>query len=60
MPLAVLPAVVLLYTRAALQGVFDVREHLTTWWLKTGYFLLTVLFVAFTLVYGWAAAAPLG
>jgi hypothetical protein len=47
-------------TRAALQSVFDVSEHLTTWWLKAGYSLLTVLFVAFTLVYGWAAAAPPG
>ena len=41
--------------RLALQGVFDVKEHLTTWWLKAGYVVLTALFAAFTLVYGWAA-----
>ena len=38
-----------------LQGVFDVKEHLTAWWLKAGYFILTVLFASFTLVYAWAA-----
>jgi hypothetical protein len=41
--------------RVVLQGVFDVKEHLTAWWLKAGYFILTVLFASFTLVYGWAA-----
>jgi hypothetical protein len=35
--------------------VFDVKEHLTAWWLKAGYFILTVLFASFTLVYAWAA-----
>ena len=44
--------------RLALQGVFDVKEHLAAWWLKAGYAALTVLFVLFTLVYGWAALAP--
>ncbi|MBA3686193.1 MAG: hypothetical protein H0W72_13280 [Planctomycetes bacterium] len=44
--------------RCALQGVFDVREHLTTWWLKAGYHALTMLFVGFTLVYGYAALRP--
>ena len=39
----------------ALQGVFDVKEHLTAWWLKAGYFTLTVLFAGFTIVYAWAA-----
>ncbi len=43
--------------RVALQGVFDVKEHLTAWWLKAGYFLLTVLFAILTFVYAWAAAA---
>ena len=37
---------------------FDVKEHLTTWWLKGGYHLLTVLFLFFTIVYGWAAISP--
>lgn len=41
--------------RVVLQGVFDVKEHLTAWWLKAGYLVLTVLFASFTLVYAWAA-----
>jgi hypothetical protein len=41
--------------RVALQGVFDVREHLSAWWLKAGYFALTILFATLTIVYGWAA-----
>jgi hypothetical protein len=41
--------------RVVLQGVFDVKEHLSTWWLKAGYFVLTVLFATLTLVYAWAA-----
>jgi hypothetical protein len=41
--------------RLGLQGVFDVTAHLTVWWLKAGYFLLTVMFTAFTIVYAWAA-----
>ena len=41
--------------RVVLQGVFDVKEHLTAWWLKTGYFVLTVLFASLTVVYAWAA-----
>ena len=40
--------------RLGLQWVFDVKEHLTVWWLKIGYHLLTVLFLGFTLVYGYA------
>ena len=44
--------------RVGLQAVFDVKEHLTTWWLRLGYRGLTVLFVFFTLVYGWAALRP--
>ena len=46
--------------RILLQAVFDVREHLTAWWLKAGYHLLTVLFLFFTAVYGWAAFRPAG
>jgi uncharacterized membrane protein YhaH (DUF805 family) len=38
-----------------LQGVFDVKPHLTAWWLKLGYGLLTVLFAFLAAVYGWAA-----
>ena len=41
--------------RLGLQAVFDVKEHLTAWWLKLGYFALTVMFAGFTLVYAWAA-----
>lgn len=41
--------------RAGLQSVFDVKAHLSTWWLKAGYFALTVLFAALTVVYAWAA-----
>ena len=44
--------------RLALQSVFDVKEHLTAWWLRAGYYTLTVLFAAFTLIYGWAALRP--
>ena len=41
--------------RLCLQPIFDVKEHLTAWWLKAGYFALTVLFAFFTAVYGYAA-----
>jgi hypothetical protein len=41
--------------RICLQPVFDVKEHLSTWWLKAGYHVLTVLFAAFTLIFGYAA-----
>ena len=44
--------------RLCLQPVFDVKAHLTAWWLHAGYHVLTVLFVCFTVVYGWAAVAP--
>ncbi|REK07173.1 MAG: hypothetical protein DWQ37_21735 [Planctomycetota bacterium] len=43
--------------RLALQAVLDVREHLTTWWLRAGYYALTVLFATFTVVFAWAAVA---
>jgi hypothetical protein len=42
-------------SRVVLQGVFDVKAHLTVWWLKAGYGVLTVMFTAFTIVYAWAA-----
>ena len=41
--------------RLALQAVFDVKPHLTAWWLTAGYHLLTVLFLFFTAVYTAAA-----
>jgi hypothetical protein len=44
--------------RVGLQLIFDVKEHLTLWWLKAGYHLLTVLFLGFTVLYGWAALHP--
>jgi hypothetical protein len=44
--------------RVALQGVFEVNDYLTAWWLKAGYRALTLLFAALTLIYGWAAIAP--
>src|SRR3982750_4014622 len=31
--------------RLCLQAVFDVKPHLTAWWLTAGYHLLTVLFL---------------
>jgi hypothetical protein len=43
--------------RLSLQAVFDVKQHLTAWWLRAGYYALTVLFLAFTVIYGWAAMA---
>lgn len=41
--------------RLALQVVLEVKGHFTTWWLKAGYHLLTVLFATFTLIFGWAS-----
>ena len=45
-------------TRLLLQTVFEVKEHLTEWWLKAGYLALTIIFAALTLVYAWAAFQP--
>ena len=41
--------------RLALQAVFDIKGYLPTWWTKAGYFALTVMFTALTMVYSWAA-----
>lgn len=41
--------------RILLQWVFDVKEHLTAWWLRFGYHGLTVVFAFLTVVYAWAA-----
>ena len=44
--------------RLALQGVFDVKPHLTVWWLRLGYRVLTVLFAFLGVTYAWAAVGP--
>ncbi|EAQ78592.1 hypothetical protein [Blastopirellula marina] len=44
--------------RLLLQAVFDVKEHLTKWWLKLGYHTLTVMFVCFTVIYAYSALRP--
>lgn len=44
--------------RVSLQPVLAVEEHLKTWWLRLGYHSLTVVFVCFTLTFGWAALRP--
>ena len=41
--------------RVCLQPVFDVKPHLTAWWLTAGYHTLTPLFLFFTGIYGYAA-----
>lgn len=41
--------------RLSLQAVFDVKPHLTKWWLVAGYHTLSVLFLCFTAVYVYAA-----
>ena len=42
--------------RLSLQTVFDVKEHLKTWWLRAGYHTLSLLFGFFTAVFACAAA----
>lgn len=41
--------------RLVLQAIFDVRPHLTTWWLRLGYHSLSVVFLSFAVIYGLAA-----
>jgi hypothetical protein len=41
--------------RLGLQPVFDVKQHLTAWWLRAGYYALSLMFASFTGIYGWAA-----
>ena len=41
--------------RLPLQAFFDVKEHLSTWWLRLGYQGLTILFMTLTCIYAWAA-----
>jgi hypothetical protein len=44
--------------RLLLQGAFDVKPYLTTWWLRLGYHLLTALFIGFTMLYTFVALRP--
>ena len=46
--------------RLGLQPIFDVKQHLTAWWLKAGYFGLTILFALLTAVYSWGACNSVG
>jgi hypothetical protein len=46
--------------RLCLQGVLDVKGHLSAWWLRAGYVGLTVLFASFTFIYAWAALHSTG
>jgi hypothetical protein len=39
--------------RLSLQPFLEAKPFLTTWWLRAGYHLLTVLFSTFTLIFGW-------
>lgn len=39
--------------RISLQPFLEARPFLTTWWLRAGYHLLTVLFASFVLILGW-------
>jgi hypothetical protein len=41
--------------RLMLQAVFDVKEHLTAWWLRAGEVVLTLLFAYLAAIFGWAA-----
>jgi hypothetical protein len=39
--------------RLSLQPFLKAKPFLTTWWLATGYHVLTVLFTSFTLIFAW-------
>lgn len=41
--------------RLSLQPFLQAKSFLTTWWLRGGYHVLTVLFTSFTLIFGWGA-----
>ncbi len=45
--------------RLSLQAVLEVRAQLSTWWLRLGYYGLTVFFALFTLAYSAAVLLPL-
>ena len=44
--------------RLLLQAWLDAGPHLTEWWLKAGYHLLTVFFVCFTVLFALATFWP--
>lgn len=46
--------------RLSLQPFLEVKQHLTTWWLRWGYHTLTVLFATFTLVFGYMVVRGAG
>lgn len=39
--------------RLSLQPFLAAKPFLTTWWLRAGYHLLTLLFASFVLILGW-------
>ncbi len=39
--------------RLSLQPFLQVKQHLITWWLRWGYHTLSVLFLTFTVVFGY-------
>ncbi len=39
--------------RLSLQPFLHAKPFLTTWWLKAGYHLLTILFTGLTVIFGW-------
>ena len=41
--------------RLGLQAILDVRPYLTSWWLRLGYHLLSVLFASFTAIFCFTA-----
>jgi hypothetical protein len=41
--------------RLSLQPVLAAKPFLTTWWLRAGYHLLTILFATFALIHLWSA-----
>ena len=41
--------------RLSLQAILDVKAHLTVWWLRLGYYTLTLVFLSLTLLYGYTA-----
>lgn len=44
--------------RLSLQPFLDAKPFLTTWWLRCGYHVLTLLFLSFTVVLAWGAVFP--
>lgn len=40
--------------RLSLQTILDVTDHLTLWWLRAGYHVLTLLFASFTAIFAFA------